>query len=180
MGRGEWKPSENERIKRAEREIEKKPVSVEKVLICVKECMKKNNIHGDAKIIEPLKENLKEIRKKYGERDIIWIEFAEDFPIVVGAGIGDIGSVKDNLNKKILERLKLQRRTDKMIVVVDIEVNGIGKKPKCSILACRNGVETCIGNYLAEECNVPILNYYSHKNYTDKYWEKVKANNYVV
>lgn len=130
------------------------------------------------------KKDIKEILKTHkinGKGHIIWVAFVNSGHVaVVGAGT-DIGFFK---NKKrgtwrILSKLDVDWYEDKVIIVpvrgLDNKSNGLINVK--NVLKCRNGVEHCIGEYLIEKKD-SILNYYSHKNYLERYWNECKKRNY--
>lgn len=135
-------------------------------------------------IVDPQKINYELIRKKCKIEEkghIIWVAFVNTGHVaVVGAGT-DISFSK---NKKrgawrVLCELDVEWYEEKVIIVpvrkLDNKSNGL--KNVNNVLNCRNGVEHCIGEYLIEK-KVSILNYYSHKNYSDRYWNECEQRKY--
>ena len=181
------KPTWNERVKKGQDELKKTAVEKSEVLGIISECLKKKGIDGEALLIEPASKNIdyKKIMDTYktnGEGHIVWVQFVNSGHVaVVGAG-KDIGFPKNEIKGtwSILSKLSdVEWDTKNLIIVpvkgLDNKSNGL--KNVKNILKCRNGVEHCIGEYLIEK-KVPILNYYSHKNYSVKFWEKCEERNY--
>ena len=109
------------------------------------------------------------INRKAGE--CFFIQFTKDgYVVVVGAGY-DYGRAKGNLNASILKRVNKEWSNKAILIYVK---NLRPTKKRCgagpnqytdNILQCRNGVEMYIGEYLLK-AGIPILNKYSHVNYT--------------
>jgi len=109
------------------------------------------------------------INRKEGE--CFFIQFTRDgYVVVVGAGY-DYGRPNSNLNSKILKKVGKEWSNKAVLIYVK---NLRPTKNRCgagpdkhtdNILQCRNGVEMYIGEYLLKS-GVPILNKYSHVNYT--------------
>ena len=109
------------------------------------------------------------INRKEGE--CFFIQFTKDgYVVVVGAGY-DYGRPKGNLNASILKRVNKEWSNKAILIYVK---NLSPTKKHCgagpnqytdNILQCRNGVEMYIGEYLLK-AGIPILNKYSHVNYT--------------
>ena len=180
------KPSWPKRIQKAEEELEKEPFkSKEKIREMVLACLNDNNIRGTAILVKPEEidyETIMNNNQTNGEGHIIWIEFVNKGHVaVVGAG-KDIGFP---INKNSATAFLLSKFEDidwdkESLIIVPIrnlDKRSYGIKYVENILQCRNGVEHYIGEYLIEH-GVPILNYFSHKNYSDKFWERCKKNNY--
>ena len=109
------------------------------------------------------------INRKEGE--CFFIQFTKDgYVVVVGAGY-DYGRPKGNLNASILKRVDKEWSNKVILIYVK---NLRPTKKHCgagpnqytnNILQCRNGMEMYIGEYLLK-AGIPILNKYSHVNYT--------------
>ena len=125
------------------------------------------------------------IKKKLSDRkdECFFIQFTEDgFVIVVGAGY-DFGIIENYeqldymqlndkpLNARILNKVNKRCSTKAILVFVKglrpvDKHRYVGPETKeQNILHCRNGLEMYIGEYLLK-VGVPILNKYSHVNYT--------------
>ena len=184
------KPCWEERIKKANNEQSKPAVSVEKIEELLDSCLKDNGIEG--KIIrfedDVKKINYKEIMRNYEtneEGHLIWIEFVTSGHIaVVGAG-KDIGFPRNkNVGTwRILSSLENAEWDETKVIVIPIKgLESIHRKKNGdyikNILRCRDGIEYFIGDYLIDN-DVPILNYYQHKNWSEEYWEECKKNNYI-
>lgn len=125
------------------------------------------------------------IQKKLSDRkdECFFIQFTEDgFVIVVGAGYDfgiieydkqlDIQQLNDKpLNVQILNTVNKRCSSRALLIFVKglraVEGHRFTGPDECCkhILQCRNGVEMYIGEYLLK-VGVPILNKYSHVNYT--------------
>ncbi len=180
------KPTWDERIKKGQEELNKSVVEYNEITRIIYECLNKNNINGEVLTeLSPQNINYKEINEKYetnAEGHIIWIQFVKSGHVaVVGAG-KDIGFPK---NKKsgtwsILSKLSnVEWNKEKVIIIAirGLDKESVGLKNVDNLLKCRNGVEQCIGEYLIKN-NIPILNYYQHRNYSEKYWNNCVQNNY--
>jgi len=192
IGKVSWrnivrKKSIEERIQKAREEFSRPFVEVDEIVKILSCCLKDNSIDGDIMIYESLSKNIdyKDIMRKYntnGEGHIIWLEFVEKGHVaVVGAG-KDIGFPRNEKRGtwSILSKiLNIEWDTSKVIIIPirGLDVSSVGIKNVDNVLKCRNGVEYCIGQYLIEN-NIPILNYYQHINYSEKFWNKCKKNNY--
>ena len=124
-------------------------------------------------------------KKKLSDREdeCFFIQFTKDgFVLVVGAGYDfgiienyeqlDYQQLKDKpLNVQILNKVNKRCSTKAILVLVKglrpVEKHkNVGPETKeHNILHCRNGLEMYIGEYLLK-IGVPILNKYSHVNYT--------------
>jgi hypothetical protein len=124
-------------------------------------------------------------KKKLSDRkdECFFIQFTKDgFVLVVGAGYDfgiienyeqlDYQQLKDKpLNVQILNKVNKRCSTKAILVFVKglrpVEKHkNVGPETKeHNILHCRNGLEMYIGEYLLK-IGVPILNKYSHVNYT--------------
>lgn len=111
------------------------------------------------------------------EGECFFIKFTSDgYIVVVGAGYDYGISMNENyLNVKIIKELgKSWSDYAILIFVKGIKpVNGrfgAGKADCKHILQCRNGVEMYLGEYILTN-EMPILNLYSHKNYSKKYFK---------
>lgn len=109
------------------------------------------------------------ISRKDGE--CFFIQFTkEGYVVVVGAG-HDYGRPKNNLNTRILKGVGKEWSNKVIIIYVQNlrpTMGRCGAGPNQytdNILQCRNGVEMYIGEYLLK-AGIPILNKYSHRNYT--------------
>ncbi len=109
------------------------------------------------------------INRKEGE--CFFVQFTKDgYVVVVGAGY-DYGRPKSNLNARILEGVGKDWSNKAILIYVKnlrptMERYGAGPDQYTdNILQCRNGVEMYIGEYLLK-AGIPILNKYSHRNYT--------------
>ncbi len=191
------KPKWDERVKKAQAELDKTGVDPQKILGMVSKCLKEKGIKGEAKFIKPQSINYKGIGKDYGtngEGHIIWIEFVKKrdvagkddkrkYVAVVGAG-KDIGFPQKGATgtgfifSKLLD-IEWDKTQVIIIPVKDLDGESYGLKNVDNILKCRNGVEHCIGEYLIKE-GVPILNYYQHKNYSEKFWNECEKDNYQL
>ena len=187
------KPNWDNRIKEGKIQIGKRPAKKSEVLSEISECMKKKHIVGDIVQVNPKEEkiNYKKImmdHKTNGEGHVIWIQFVKSGHVaVVGAG-KDIGfpTTRNKGTWSFLKRLEDGSKNvewDESQVIV-IPIRGLdeksnGLKNVNNVLNCRNGVEQCIGDYLIQQ-KIPILNYYSHKNYSKKFWEQCEEKNYNI
>ena len=124
-------------------------------------------------------------KKKLSDKneECFFIQFTEDgFVIVVGAGYDfciienyeqlDYEQLNDKpLNVQILKKVNRRCSTKAILVFVkglrpvDKHKNVGPETKEQNILHCRNGLEMYIGEYLLN-IGVPILNKYSHVNYT--------------
>lgn len=115
------------------------------------------------------------MRKEEGE--LFFIEFSEKGHVVVGGAGYDFRFQIDEkyLNRKILNAIEEGWGEDVIFILVkglkQVGKYGIGAgMDGCKMLQCRNGVEMFIGEYLLKR-DVPILNEYQHKNYTEEFFE---------
>ena len=149
-------------------------------------CLNDKGIKGKVLCVNPADINYEKISIEYNlaaKGHIIWITFTNSGHVaVVGAGT-DINFSKskrygtwwliDQLNKNI------DWYKESVIVVpiegLNKESNGI--KNVDNVLKCRNGVEHYIGECLMS-FNIPILNYFSHRNYSERFWLACKQNDY--
>ena len=189
LGRGIMpiKPVWDERIKKGQEELNKSVVKDVEILRIISECLKEKGIDGEVLLVESIPQNInfEDIMTYYntnGEGHIIWIEFVKSGHVaVVGAG-KDIG-FPQNRNKgtwSILSKLSNVEWDKTKVIIIPIrglDKRSFGLKNVDNLLKCRNGVEHCIGEYLIKN-NVPILNYYQHRNYSEKYWNECEKNNY--
>lgn len=186
------KPKMDERVIKGQDELDKPVVNKSEVKKILSKCLKEKRISGEVLTINPVSEKIdyEQISKKYGtngEGHIIWVQFASSGHVaVVGAG-KDIGFPK-NENKgtwSILSKISSVEwdRSEVIIIPVrELDKDSYGlkniHKHGNNILKCRNGVEHCIGEYLIKK-DVPILNYYQHRNYSERFWQKYEEGNYV-
>lgn len=183
------KPSWEKRIEIGQIEINKpNPFSKEDIRQLVVACLKEKGISGKVFLVKNAEE-IKEIHNKNKLGHIVWIEFvADSFHVaVVGAG-KDIGFPHNQSvgTWKILSQIKNGEKSvewdmsEVIVAVIEgLDTGGFGIKNVNNILKCRNGVEHCIGEYLIEK-NVPVINFYSHKNYSEIFWKKCELNNYEI
>lgn len=187
------RPCKNERIKEAIKRCENNPRNqtfdcyYNDVREYVEQCLEKlSEIRGykDKKIeYEIIDADL--TQKKLGkEGECFFIQFTDDgYVVVVGAGY-DYGISKNDryLNVKIINALD-KKWSNKAILVFVKGIKpvkgrcGAGYDNTCKhLLQCRNGVEMYLGEYLIEK-KIPILNFYSHKNYhgysSEEWWKIV-------
>lgn len=182
------KPNWNQRLEKAREELRKTPVRDSEIVKLISKCLKENNIDGKVITVDlSLQDiNYKEIMEKYetnAEAHIIWVQFVKCGHVaVVGAG-KDIGFPQSGKlgTGFILSGLHCVEWDKTKVIIIPVkgldEKNGI--KNVDNILKCRNGVEHCIGEYLIKN-NVPILNFYQHRNYSECYWGKCEKQNYNI
>ncbi len=129
-----------------------------------------NNETGDVKL------NYTKIKEKYSlkdKRDIVWIKFAQNGRIGVVASSNDVNfqipdkNKKENYDDKTENGRWIYNSSGIILRSLDLEWDrkrivlfAIKSRPNDMT---RHGVEKIIGNYLTEEMNVPILDYYSHR-----------------
>lgn len=109
------------------------------------------------------------INRKEGE--CFFIQFTRDgYIVVVGAGY-DYGRPKGNLNATILKEVDKEWSNKAILIFINglrpVEGHRFTGPDECCkhILQYRNGVEMYIGEYLVK-AGIPILNKYSHRNFT--------------
>ena len=189
------KPSWEERRQKALEIITEKPNNFDKskdineiindIADVITKCLKEEGIKGTVLCINPMDINYEKIYYEYNlaaKGHIIWVTFTNSGHIaVVGAGT-DINFSKsrrcgtwwiiDQLNKNI------DWYKEKVIVM---PIEGLDKsnglKNVDNVLKCRNGVEHYVGECLIS-FNIPILNYFSHRNYSENFWLARKQNDY--
>lgn len=124
-----------------------------------------------------------DLTQKQPDKDgeCFFIQFTNDgYVVVVGAGY-DYGISQNDkyLNVKIINKLH-KEWSNKAILVFVKGIKpvkgrwGAGYDTCKHLLQCRNGVEMYLGESILKG-NIPILNYYSHKNYikySSKEWEE--------
>ena len=175
----------------------------------VKETVKKSltrldrlGISADVSVIKGLK-NITEWKRKNIKDDFkktytLWIEFTKSGHVaVVGAGMGDIGfpNLKEDSQYATCRILKKAGKgwqgnrdiwiwpDDEEKAVIVISVTGMScvhktENPR-SLLQCRDGLEYYVGECLIDD-NIPILNMYSHRNWTKEYWDEMKKKDFVL
>jgi len=181
------KPRWDERIEKSKEELKNPPVCMYEVENIINKGLKEVNIKGRAKLIELPKEGIdyKEIMSDYGtnaETHLIWIQFTNSGHVAVVGGGKDISYSKKRGTGRIIDSLEgIDWCTTHLIIVPIKNLNTKSNGIKCvdNVLRCRNGVEHFIGEYLIKE-SVPILNFYSHKNYSKEFWEICENNNYIL
>lgn len=187
------KPRLYERVIKGREELDKPAVERTEVKKILSDCLKEKGISAEVLTINPLSEkiNYEQISEKYetnGAGHIIWVQFVISGHVaVVGAG-KDIGFPKNENNGtwSILSKLpnvEWDRSEVIIIPVRELDQHSYGlkniHKHRNNILKCRNGVEHYIGECLIKK-DVPVLNYYQHRNYSESFWQKCEEGNYVI
>lgn len=191
------KPSWNKRVEKAKEQLKIESVSIEEIESILLECLKEKKIDGVVKRIslEGTHINYEQISEKCKTSDaghLIWIVFLKDGHVaVVGAG-KDIGfPTKGKIGTGyILDCLRIEGKNVEWnkneVIIIPIKgltTSSVGipkdKEHYRCLLECRNGVEHCIGEYLLKN-NVPIINLYSHKNYSDSFWNTCENNGFLL
>lgn len=188
------KPKFSERVKKAQEILDNNTIKVNldknRIKKLISKCLSKNHICGEVILCNNFSGiNYEDIMKEYKTNNsghIVWVLFTNTGHVaVVGAGKDlRFSHNKNSGTWKILNELKeknkdLEWNKSEVILIPIRGLKSIGKKSLDNILLCRNGVEQLIGDCLIEN-NIPILNYYSHKNYCSSYWETCKKNNYRI
>lgn len=183
----------DKRIEFAELERCKEPVDKTNIIEIIKQCLSDCGIDGEIITLNPLNDKIdyKDIQKKSGikkEHHIIWLEFVKGGHVaVVGAGkdIGFPTNLKQGTSAILagIKDVEWDKSYVLLIAVKGLSEESVGLKNLDkfgnSILRCRNGVEHLIGEWLHEK-NVPILNYFQHLNYSEKFWNNCKNNDYII
>ncbi len=92
--------------------------------------------------------------------DIIWIKFTKDGYLGVVADSFDINFDYDVTSGKLLRMISPEKEWDESFVVI------FPITPQMKQHKTRKEIETGIGNFLVDEKLVPIIDYYSHNNFT--------------
>ena len=182
------KKSLNERIKKAQEELQKTVIEERDILDLISKCLSEQKIDADV-YVEPAPRhiNYKDIMDTYGtngEGHVIWVEFVKSGHVaVVGAG-KDIGFPRNEKKGTWCILSKLLNVDWDVTKVIIVPVRGLnqesyGIKNVDNLLKCRNGIEHYIGEYLINS-GVPVLNFYQHKNYSERYWNACKKRNYNI
>lgn len=184
------KPSKEERICRAKelvRNIKQKNTNIpEYTLEVVRNCIRCMKIDEDD--VENLQlmayedvsyEGMPKDRNR-NLTSLIFIEFTTNGCVaVVGAG-EDIGFSNSSMTGEIIKSIDgvdWDRKRLLILTIKNLDAVAVSKVTKGnSIFKSRNAVEHCIGECLLQH-NIPILNMYSHKNFTDSGWKKLLSSN---
>ena len=169
------KPSFEERVEYA-RELAPYIGDIkEDTLNALKECAKLMGIDDIPKLVRrddipPYAEMPKDEDRKM--TSLIFIEFAENgFVAVVGAG-EDIGFSYKRTTGRILKALDKKWDEESLIIFTIKGLDAVAVSKVDKIFKSRNAIEHYIGEYLFGK-GIPILNRYSHKNFTDERWKKI-------
>jgi hypothetical protein len=92
--------------------------------------------------------------------DIIWLKFTKDGYVGVVADSFDINFNYTNSSGKLLKMLNPEKFWDDSFVYIFPLTKELLNRYK------RKSIETAIGNFLLEK-GIPIIDYYSHNNFTD-------------
>ena len=175
-----FKPSVEERQNKAKEQYKCSIIDKNTVCKIVKEALDEKNIKGKILKINPQESDYKKVTEDSSH--IIFIQFTASGHIaVVGAG-RDISFSKNESRGtwKIISAIEGAEWDDKEVIVIPIQnIKNYRIKKGENILSYRNGVEQYLGDYLLSK-EIPILNYFQHKNYSDRFWEKCKKNGYII
>ncbi len=175
------KPSIEERTKIAE---ELKPYNGEgniqdETLRLVKECVEKMGISAKPRLCEFSKVEPYDKMPKDKDRELtslIFIQFTKDgYIAVVGAG-EDINfnfSSYKGTTGKILKELNHEWYEKSLIMVTVNNLKAVAASKVKNVFESRNGVEHYIGEYLCKNKSMPILNEWSHRNFTEDGWNRI-------
>lgn len=184
------KPKWDQRIKKGLNESKKEIMPIKKIKEILSECLKEQKIDGTILHFDTLScINYSKIHAEYQTNaigHIIWLQFTKQGHIaVVGAG-KDIGfpvNAKSGTSY-ILKKVNLEWDKSNIIIIAikNLDNKSVGLKNiktfNNNVLKCRNGVEHYIGDYLITQ-NIPIINFYQHKNYSKHFWEHCVKHNYI-
>lgn len=113
--------------------------------------------------------------KDRGCVSLIFIQFSRirggECIAVVGAG-KDIGFSDQSVTGKILKGIGAEWDRDELIILPINNLESVSVAKAKNVFGSRNAIEHYIGEYLLEK-KMPILNMYSHKNFTEEGWEKL-------
>lgn len=175
-----FKPSIEERQNKAKEQYKCSITDKNTVCKIVEEALDEKNIKGEILEINPKELDYKKVTD--GSSHIIFIQFTTSGHIaVVGAG-RDISFSKNKSygTWRIISAIDGVEWDDKYVIVIPIQnIKNYRIKKDENILSYRNGVEHYLGDYLLSK-KIPILNYFQHKNYSDKFWKKCKENGYII
>ena len=173
------KPGFEERVEDAKKLAPYKGNIKKDTLEMVKKCVKSMGIEDIPKLVRlnevPPYDNMPKDKDR-GMTSLIFIEFVKNgFVAVVGAG-EDIGFSYKSKTGRILEALKMEWDEESLIILTikGLEAVAVSKVDSDNIFKSRNAVEHYIGEYLLRN-GIPILNMYSHKNFTEEGWEKISG-----
>ena len=172
------KPSFEKRVEEA-RKLARYSGNIKKdTLELVKTCANFMGIDGSPELVSRDKVPSYDEMPKDKDREmtsLIFIEFAKNgFVAVVGAG-KDIDFTYKSKTGKILKALNMEWDEEIIILTIKgLEAVAVSKVNKENIFKSRNAVEHYIGEYLLSN-GIPILNMYSHKNFTKAGWDKISG-----
>lgn len=180
-----YKPSIEERQSEAEKQYKLDTKDKKDICKLLSLALKKGNIQGHVLVKNPNEIDFDKISSEYetnNASDIIFIQFTENGHIaVVGAG-KDLAFSKNKSRGtwRVISTIKgIEWDTETVIVIPVQNIKNCRIVTGENLLEYRNGVEQYLGDYLISN-NVPILNYYQHKNYSDGFWDKCKGKNYII
>ena len=184
------KPKWEQRINKGRAESKKGIISIKKIKEILSKCLKNQEIDRTILHFTNLScinySKIQEDNKTNAIGHIIWLQFTKQGHIaVVGAG-KDIGfPIKSKSGTAfILNELNLEWDKSNIIVIAikGLDHQSVGlkniKEFNNNILKCRNGIEHYIGDYLISK-NIPIINFYQHKNYSENFWNNCINQNYI-
>ena len=144
-----------------------------------------NNVKGKVLLKKPEEIDYEQIKEDYNTNDashIIFIQFTKKGHVaVVGAGKDMSFSKKVSCGTwAIISAIDYVEWDNEFAMVIPISnIKKCRIEKGDNILTYRNGVERYLGDYLLKN-DIPILNYYQHKNYSDEFWEECKNNGYII
>ena len=149
----------------------------EKTLELVKECVNLMGIDDIPQLVcfDDVSYKSMPRDKDKGRTSLIFIEFAKNGCVaVVGAG-EDIGFSKTSTTGQILSALNIEWDRDSLIILTPHGLEAVAvNKVRDNIFKSRNAIEHYIGEFLLRN-DIPVLNMYSHKNFTEKGWKKISG-----
>ena len=172
------KPSFKERVEDARKFIPYNGDIKKDTLELVKTCVNFMGIDGSPELVRrdevPSYDEMP-TDKDRGMTSLIFIEFAKNgFVAVVGAG-KDIDFTDKSKTGMILKALNMEWDEEIIILTIKgLEAVAVSKVNTKNIFKSRNAVEHYIGEYLLSN-GIPILNMYSHKNFTKAGWDKISG-----
>ncbi len=172
------KPSFKERVEDARKFIPYNGDIKKDTLELVKTCVKNMEIDGSPELVS--RDKVPSYDEMPTDKDrrmtsLIFIEFAKNgFVAVVGAG-KDIDFTYKSKTGMILKALNMEWDEEIIILTIKgLEAVAVSKVNKGKIFKSRNAVEHYIGENLLSN-GIPILNMYSHKNFTKAGWDKISG-----
>ena len=186
-----FKPTIEERKEKAKEQNDENAKDKEDIRKILEEALDEiareteNNVKGKVLLKKPEEIDYEQIKEEYNKNDashIIFIQFTKKGHVaVVGAGKDMSFSKKVSRGTwAIISAIEDVEWDNEFAMVIPISnIKNCRIKQDDNILTYRNGVEHYLGDYLLNE-DIPILNYYQHKNYCDKFWKECKKNGYRI